>query len=179
VIVVSDSSPLIALASAGKLHLLHDLFGEVFVPGAVWAEVLHGQRPGAEEIRAAAWIRMLAVASDSFLLALGQDVDPGEAEALLLASDLGADLVVVDERRARALAAFMGLRLTGTVGILLDAKQKGYLAEIRPVIEAMVERVRFRISPRMYRSSLAIAGESWSAAGSAEGLSLPGGAVGV
>ena len=63
-IVVSDSSPLIALASIGRLHLLHDLFGEVFVPPAVWAEVLHEQRAGAAEVQAATWISTVPVAAD-------------------------------------------------------------------------------------------------------------------
>lgn len=159
-IVVSDSSPLIAFASIGKLHLLRDLFGEVFVPQAVWAEVLHEQRAGAAELSAATWIRSVPVAADSFLMALNRDIDNGEAEALLLASDLHADLVVVDERRARSLAQYMRVPFTGTVGILLIAKEKGHLAEIRLVMDAMRARVNFRISPTLYRAALARAGEA-------------------
>lgn len=159
-IVVSDSSPLIALAGIGKLHLLHDLFGEVFVPPAVWAEVLCEQRAGAAEVRAATWIRTVPVAADSFLMALNRDLDAGEAEALLLAADLNADVVVVDERRARSLAQYLRIPFTGTVGILLIAKERGHLAEIRPVMDEMRARVNFRISPTLYRGALASAGEA-------------------
>lgn len=159
-IVVSDSSALIALASAGELSLLRDLFGEVLIPQRVWDEVVQANRPGAEQVTAAEWIRTIPAPDTSFLLALQGEVDPGEAEAIVLAYEVKADIVLLDERRARNLAISMGFTVVGVVGVLLRAKQQGFLPELKPVLDRMKTFQRFRISAKLYEDTLRDAGET-------------------
>lgn len=85
--IVSNASPLINLARIGKLDLLRELYGELLVPKAVWQEVVvkGGGQPGADEVRAATWIKTHAVTNRQLVQALQQDLDAGEAEAIALA----------------------------------------------------------------------------------------------
>lgn len=159
-IVVSDSSALIALASAGELNLLRDLFGQVLIPQRVRDEVVQANRPGAEEVTAAGWIRTVPVPETSFLLALLREIDPGEAEAIALAYEAKADVVLLDERRARTLAISMGFTVVGAVGVLLRAKQQGFLPEVRPALDRMRTLSRFRTGARLYEQALRDAGEA-------------------
>jgi predicted nucleic acid-binding protein len=125
VIVVSDSSPLIALAAIGQLHLLRALFGEVLVPEVVWGEISHQSgKPGVHALLEASWIRRVEVAQDSYLMALQTEIDDGEAEALALAAEVNADMVLLDERRGRKMALEMGFRVIGTAGVLGLAWEK-------------------------------------------------------
>lgn len=158
-IVVSDSSPLIALATVGELNLLHELFGEVLIPGRVWEEVAQTDRPGTEQIVSASWIRTMPVADDSYLLALQTEVDPGEAEAIALAAEVQADILLLDERRARNFAESMGFEVVGVVGVLLRAKRAGFLAQLRPVLDRIRAETLFRMSARLYDDALTAAGE--------------------
>ncbi len=82
--VVSNASPLINLARIDQLDLLPRLYGELLIPEAVWEEVVveGAGQPGADEIKAATWIKVQAVANRSLVQALRQELDPGEAEAL-------------------------------------------------------------------------------------------------
>ena len=124
-IVVSDSSPLIALADVGQLRLLHELFSTVLIPEAVYQEIVvqGAGRTGAEAVQAAAWIEQRSVANTGLADVLKLELDEGEAEAIALALESGADLVLLDERRGRQRAARLGLRVTGVLGVLLEAKQ--------------------------------------------------------
>lgn len=158
-IVVSDTSALITLASAGELNLLRDLFGEVLIPERVWQEVVQANRPGAEDVTDAAWIRTVPAPDTAFLMALRADVDPGEAEAIALAFAVQADILLLDERRARNLAISMGFPVVGVVGVLLRAKQKGFLPLLRPVLDRMKMASGFRGSTKLYEEALHAAGE--------------------
>jgi len=100
-IVVTNSTPIISLAKIDKLHLLRDIFGKIYVPNAVYKEVaLKGKgRPGSKEIEEAEWVaskEVYNITSKKHLLAY---LDEGEAEVILLADELSADLVIMDERK--------------------------------------------------------------------------------
>ena len=161
-IVVSDSSPLIALADVGQLRLLHELFSTVLIPEAVYEEiVLQGAgRPGAEAVQAAAWIEQRDVANTGVADVLKLELDEGEAEAIALALETGADLVLLDERRGRQRATRLGLRVTGALGVLLEAKHQHLLAAVRPVLDALRNQADFWISDDLYRHVLHLAGEA-------------------
>jgi len=101
--IVSNASPLINLARIGKLSLLHDLYGELIVPEAVWHEVVFvGQgQPGADEVKSASWIQRRLVMNKQLEQALRQELDAGEAEAIALAVELNAELLLMDEHLGR------------------------------------------------------------------------------
>src|SRR5690606_37408666 len=129
VTVVSDTSPIVNLAAIGHLHLLRDLFGALTIPEAVYREIaVEGAgRPGAEEVEAANWITTRPVRSPRLVRAFEADVHVGEPEALALALELDADWILLDERAARRLAASLGLRHTGLLGVLAKAKERSLI----------------------------------------------------
>lgn len=100
-VVVVDTTPIIALSIIGQLQLLESLYGEVWIPPAVNAEVAAGgSRPGAAELQRAAFVRV-ATLEDPSQADLLSDLDRGEAEVIALARERRADLVILDERLAR------------------------------------------------------------------------------
>lgn len=158
-IVVSDAGPLIYLGAVGHLSLLHLLFDRVVVPDAVWREVVvvGADRPGAAATRAATWIQVLH-ADDRAVEPFRDRLDAGEAEAIVLASAVHADLLLIDDQAGRQLAAELGLTIIGTLGVLVRAKRSGLLPEVRPVVEAIVA-LGFRATPDLIEKVAALAGE--------------------
>ena len=90
---------------------------------------------------------------------LTRQVDAGEAEAIAIAADLRADIVIIDEQEGRMLARQAGLSITGTLGVLLRAKRNGHLPFIKPEIQALRNRTRFFLSASLEAEVLASAGE--------------------
>jgi predicted nucleic acid-binding protein len=155
-IVVPDAGPLIYLGGAGEIDLLRRLYDEVVVPRIVLDEVVVAGAglPGAEEVAACRWIRVEDAAPDPTLAAT---LDQGEAAAIPLAERLGA-LLLIDDGDGRAVARGRGLQVVGTLGVLLAAKQKGYLSSIAPLVRRMTELGMFVAAP-LRRRVLAAAGE--------------------
>ena len=120
--VVVNATPIIALALVGRLNLLRQLYGQIVVPPAVRDEVLAGgpAAVGSVQMRQATWIRTVTL-QDPQRAELLLDLDRAEAEVLSLAHELDADLGIIDERLARSHAKRIGLRITGTLGVLLKA----------------------------------------------------------
>lgn len=160
-IVVSDASPLIALSAIGQLDLLSVLYSEVAIPPAVWQEVVvegHGL-PGAAEVSTSPWIRVIAVQDAEAVEELLGPLNIGEAEAIVLALQIHADLLLVDEDRARTIARQFKLNVVGTIGVLIEAKRKGLLQQIRPSLDALRSVGGFWISDALYREVLLDEGE--------------------
>jgi hypothetical protein len=160
-IVVSDTSPLINLAWIGRLDLLHAIHNQILIPEAVWQEaVLRGEgRPGTTDVAAATWITTHQIQNTHLVLALRQDLDAGEAEAIALAVERAADLLIMDERLGRETAAAFGLRPLGTLGVLVAAKRQGLLNSIKSEIDALRQKAGFYLSDALYRRVLADANE--------------------
>lgn len=158
-VVVTNTTPIIALSLVGQLRLLEWLYGEILVPPAVQAEVLAGgrRRVGVVELQEASWLRQVTL-SDPRRADLLADLDRGEAEAIALAQELNADLLIVDERLARRHAQRLGLTITGTLGVLLRAKKQGLVVEIGPLIE-QVQRGGIRLGDTVVARALRLAGE--------------------
>ncbi len=158
-VVIVNSTPIITLAIVDQLTLLRDLYGAVMVPSAVYREVKAGgpNRAGAQQLEAAPWIRTERLA-DPRRADLLSDLDRGEAEVIALAQEQDADLVVIDERLGRRHAKRLGLALTGTLGILLRAKQKGLLSGLSPVIQT-IQQEGTRLGDALVEEVLTIAGE--------------------
>jgi hypothetical protein len=160
-IVVSDASPLAALSYIRKIELLPQLFGQVLAPDAVWQELLAGrQHPGREAVIQATWIERRTVQNHQLVLALQKDLDRGEAEAIALALETDADLLIIDERLGRRTAQHFGLNIIGVVGVLIDAKHHGLIAEVRPYLDQLRIIAGFRISDALFRRVLADEQES-------------------
>jgi len=159
-VVLSDASPLIALALIDRLNLLHSLFGEVLITEVVKREVLvGGDKPGETAIAAAieaGWIRVIA---DQWLERQFPDLDEGEASTLRTAMHIGVPcLVLIDERAGRAAARESGIPLSGTVGLIVQARKRGFIPSARAAFEQLLER-DFRVAPEMIREALVQVGE--------------------
>ena len=146
--IVSNTTPLIGLASIGRFDLLRQLFGEIDIAQAVYDEaVVAGREVGGakREVSAVTWIKRIAVKDRLAVEVLLDEIDLGEAETIVLARELGADWVLMDEKKGRRKLTEMGLQKIGTVGILLKAKQVGLLTVIRPELEQL-HQLGFSIS---------------------------------
>lgn len=159
-IVVCDASPIISLSLIGRFDLLRQLYGKICVPDAVYQEVTRmDERAGAGELASADWVERRTLGNDFLTGALYGELDHGESEAIALAVELGADLLLVDERQGRAVAARFGLKVAGVLGVLIEAKRKGLLTRIGPVLEDLQGKAGFRISPDLRLRVLEAAGE--------------------
>ncbi len=161
-IVVSNTSPLTSLAAIGRFVLFHQLYGRLHIAEAVWEELnAKGQHwPGRDEIAVADWIERHAVQNQALVTALRRDLDRGEAETIALALELGADLVLLDEREGRHAAQRLELRVAGVVGLLLEAKSQGAVDAIRPHLDALRREAGFYLTEDVYHSAITLAGEN-------------------
>lgn len=160
-IVVSNTSPLTNLAAIGLFHLLHDLYGRIIIAEGVWAELnAYGLAwPGSRDVAAAEWIERRAVQNQQVVTALRRDLDRGEAETIALALELDADLLLLDERDGRYAAQRFGLPVIGVLGVLIEAKSKGHLDQIKPYLDALRRQAGFYIQARLYEGVLQAVGE--------------------
>ncbi len=90
---------------------------------------------------------------------LSRELDKGEAEAIALALELRADQVLIDERRGRRIAARLNLRYTGILGILVEAKNRGLISEVKPLLDALINQAVFWVAAPLYSSVLQIVDE--------------------
>jgi uncharacterized protein len=156
--IVADASPLIALASIQQLPLLPLLFNDIWLPQAVFDEVTAPEKPYAQMIAEFAQKRIVRVKNRLAIQMLTNDVDLGEAEAIVLAHELGVENLLIDDAKGRRVARLHNLYPIGTLGILLQAKKIGHLIVITPLIDQLVAN-QIRISRRLYDQTIALAGE--------------------
>ena len=147
-IIISNSTPLVHLSAMDKLDLLKQLFGEIRIPEEVYQEVIiRGQgKPGSEEVGAARWIKREMVKDQLAVSTLNTRLGVGESACLILAIELGADLVILDDRSARLEAQALGLKITGSIGVLLKADEEGLVDFGRSFDELLA--TGFRLSPK-------------------------------
>jgi hypothetical protein len=152
-LVASNTSPISNLAIIGRLGLLRAQFHEIWIPGAVQAELEQLSHAAAlKDIKQACedgWIRPQPLREDKIARLLEATLNPGEAEAIALASHLSADLILLDEREGRSVAERAGLRVIGLLGVLLRAKKEGQIQAVKPEVEALRTRARFFVAPRL------------------------------
>ena len=161
-IVVADASVLIGLSSIGYLRLVQDKFsGQVLIPPAVWKEVVEqgGDRPGSHQVSKADWIDVQDLKNQDISRILKLELDEGESEAIALADELKADIVLLDEKDARRIAKQLGLRVLGTIGILVWGKRVGKINDLRQVLDILQSQAMFRISHTLCQQALKSVGE--------------------
>ncbi|MBE9193589.1 DUF3368 domain-containing protein [Gloeocapsopsis crepidinum LEGE 06123] len=145
---VTDSTCLIGLERIQRLDILPQVFSPVMIPFAVQAEV------GITTT----WLTVLTVKNRAVVAALNTQIDNGEAEAIALALEIGNVFAILDDLTARRVATQLGLKVIGTIGVLLRAKQQGIISEIRPLLIAL-DQADFRVSVALVHRALEIAGE--------------------
>ena len=152
-VAVSDTSVISNLAIIGRLSLLPAQFRLVLVPDAVATELTRIPDADAAQFISQAfsdgWLQRRSIGNPSLAGALSNDLDPGEAEAIALASENAADVVLMDEKEGRAFARSAGFPIRGVLGILLRGKRQGQVSSVRDEINRLRARARFFISPAL------------------------------
>ncbi len=160
---VSNTSPISNLASIDRLDLLTNQFSAIWIPTAVEQELMdHPDRVAREAIHLALTeqrVRVKAPQESHLLRILAPQLHRGEAEAIALAADLKADMVVIDEQEGRQLAAQAGLSVIGVLGVLLHAKRNGQIPAVKPELRLLRDKAHFFISQTLEAKVLSAAGE--------------------
>ena len=148
-LIVSDTSPITNLIQIGQLDILEQVFTQIIIPEKVYEElsVYEKQR---EEIENRNWILVKPVINQAEVKMLEKQLDLGEAQAIVLAKELNADLLIIDERKGRKAAEEYGLKIIGLLGVLIQAKKKGYLNELKPILDKLIGDIGFRVSKNLY-----------------------------
>jgi len=157
---VVNTSPLIFLAELGYLDLLNRDADAVCIPRAVLDEVRVKPDRAAQAVDQAiqSWLSVREIGNREAVEILQADLDLGEAEVIVLAREIGADRVVMDDLDARRMARRLGLELVGTIGLLLSARLQGEISSMRSEIERL-EALGFRVAPDLVEAVLRAAGE--------------------
>jgi len=160
-IVVSDTSPILNLARIGRLELLALLYRHVIIPSAVYDELIRskGDLPPSVDLASQQWMTVAAANDRNRVGELLEYLDPGEAEAIVLASELGANLLLVDERRGRRVASAAGLPIMGLLGVIAAAKRTGLVQLAKPLLDELIDSAHFWIGPDLYAEVLSELGE--------------------
>jgi predicted nucleic acid-binding protein len=151
--VVSNSSPLIALQAIDRLPLFQHLFESILIPTSVKQEI----RRSISVLPP--WIREQEIKSPLPAIVLRNSLGNGEQEAIALALEMRTETIVLDDLPARRTAHAAGLNVIGTIGILLAAKRRGFIGNVRSELDNLIQ-ASFFISPDLYAEVLAVAGEA-------------------
>lgn len=162
--VVSDTSPLSCLASIQRLDLIQQQFGVIHVPASVAKEVMRHPSIRARALLQQAFDTGTVIENkeadlEPLSLLLRRTLDQGESDAISLAVKSRSDLMLIDEREGRQIARSLGLRLTGTLGILIRAKLEGSLTSLEEAIYELQENFAFSLSPSLVETALREVGE--------------------
>ena len=147
-LIITDSTALIGLDRIGHLDLLPAFAPQIIAPPSVIAEF--GQHP--------IWLQERHVENRGMLERIQYQLDAGEAEAIALALETENALLLIDELRGRKYAVHAGIKIVGTFGVILAAKQEGLLSNVKPLLDALIE-TGFYASERLYLETLRLAGE--------------------
>ena len=134
--VIVNSTPVIGLANIGKLDILRQMYGAITIPQAVFDEI---KSPSVQrQVNANRdWIRVEQISDTSQKQMYRAKIHAGEVEVMIKKKKKKADLVILDDNAAKKTAKFLGLRVIGTLGILVLAKKRGYIKEVSPVLDAL------------------------------------------
>ena len=158
--VIVNTSPLQYLFQLGLLDLLPEIYGGVMIPEGVVQELRSGADRGIPlpDLGSLSWLHVRKTQNVA-VLTLAAGLGVGEREVLALALEIEDPLVVLDDSLARRFAQRLSLRLTGTLGLLLKAKQRRRIESVKPYLDRL-ESLRFRLDTSTRRSILALAEES-------------------
>jgi predicted nucleic acid-binding protein len=152
-IVVSDTSAITSLLQIGREELLSRIYSDVFIPEAVRDELLR------EHSAIPEFIRCRSASDRAEVQRLLAELDLGEAEAIILAKELKADELLIDETAGRRIAAREGVNVIGLLGVLLEAKGRGIISSVRQIAEELETKAGFRLSNAVKEMFFREAGE--------------------
>lgn len=148
-VIISDSSCLIILKNIDQLYVLEKLFGQVLITPEIYDEI--GETlPG--------WIIVRKARDPKYQALINASLDSGESSAIALAAEYENPLLILDDLKARNYAESLNIPYTGTIGVLLDAKKKGIIKNVKEVL-GLIERTNFRLSKELIDSVLVLADE--------------------
>jgi len=153
--IVGDSSALVALAVVNQLELLEKLYDNLYIPEAVFNEVTQIGKPQSDKLRQFLQSRVKRV--DLTLTQLGLGL--GELEAITLYKNLDADVLLIDDNRAKKYASLNGVKVIGSLGILIKAKEKGHIEKVKPLLDE-IQKSKVYISMKLIEKVLEICGEN-------------------
>lgn len=138
--VVSNTTPIISLLKISRLEILKEIYSEIIIPEAVFEEVEAGKgKSYYQDLSELPWVKIKRIKENKLLTSFS-DLDAGEAEAIILAKDIDAHLIIMDEKPGRAFAKQSGLKVTGTIGVLVKAKSSGLIQKLRPLLIDLTEK---------------------------------------
>lgn len=160
-IVVADTSVVLNLSCLRQEHLLQELFEEVLIPQAVVREFerLANSDPRFRGLAVPTFLRIVKPELRIPELTGDQRLHHGEIEAITLAVEHNADLLLMDERVGRSAAASLQLRCVGILGVLIQSKRMGFLDSVGPVLDSLERHAGFWLSEALKNRILEIAGE--------------------
>ena len=153
--VIGDSSALVALAVVNQLELLEKLYDTLYIPQAVFDEVTQIGKPQSNKLRQFLQSKVKQV--DLTLTHLGLGL--GELEAITLYKKLDADVLLIDDNRAKKYASLNGVKVIGSLGILVKAKEKGHIERVKPFLDE-IQKSEVYISQKLIEKVLKICGEN-------------------
>jgi len=156
-ILVADASPLIALSFCDQLNLLEDLFQEIIVPQSVFDEINIKNKPESQKLAGFLLGKIVRFDQDYQIISM-PGLGKGELESMALYKKINADYLLVDDKRARKVAVYNNIKIIGSIGVLLLAKQKKYIPEIKPSLD-ILKNSPIRLSLEIYHKALEMAYE--------------------
>jgi hypothetical protein len=157
--VVSNTTPIISLLKIGRLEILKKLYQELYIPFEVYLEIEAGKnKEYYTDLTKTDWIHIVKIQNEKSLLFF-LDLDKGEAEAIVLANEINADLIILDETLGRFHAKHIGLNVTGTIGLLLKAKESGIIDNIKQILNELSQKGIW-LSEKLIRQTLLKAKET-------------------
>lgn len=154
-IIVSDTSCIGYLIQINSLNLLQAIYGEIIIPKAVNDEILQLENKGHSllEFKSSEWIHIYPANNISNVKEYQYVLDQGELQAISIAIDLHADLLIIDEKLGRIVATSMGFEITGLVGILITAKSMNLIPAVKEKLDEVIS-LGCRISKKLYNIAL-------------------------
>ncbi len=153
---ISNSSPLIALSTLEKLDILKTLFGNIIIPEAVYDEVF---TRGFDKVSVPGFLAIEKISDKNLMVSLEMQIGYGESEVIALALESKITRVLIDDKQARKIAENLGLKVMGTLGVLILAKEKQLIKDIKPLVLELIEKINFRIDRNVLNKALRLVNE--------------------
>ncbi len=156
--IIVNSTPLIVLGNIGYLWILKEMYGEIIIPRAVYDEVTVHNDVASNLLKSERWIKVddSVVGADRKMYRAR--LHAGEVEVMILAQEQAADMVIIDDNEAKKTAKYLGLNVTGTLGVLMTARKKDMISSLEEVLEKL-ENVGFYIGDDLKENILRLVGE--------------------